>query len=184
MKLICTICGKEFETQGGNVKYCSTDCKREGQRQRRKEWEARTGYKEKQRQAAADHRAEQARQAEQEAKEAARKKKSAETKAKRKIERKETAELEAKAAEGNKIARMKLALKQGNALEYWKLRKEIIMEENERFNTISKNTVGGIDVYDDAFEYKVLELFKEQSDNRGKQGYSEADRESGKYYDE
>lgn len=68
IKIICHICGKEFETNGGNVKYCSMACKREGQRQCRKEWEARTGYREKQRQAAEEYRSEKARQAEQEEK--------------------------------------------------------------------------------------------------------------------
>lgn len=163
LKLICPICGKEFETQGGNVKYCSLDCKRDGQRQRRKEWEARTGYKEKQRQAAADHRAEQARQAEQEAKEAARKKKSAETKAKRKKERQEAAKLAQRAENGEMVALLRLALKNGNTLEYWRLRKEMILEEDEKTGRISNNIVGGVSVYAGDFEYQVLAALEERS---------------------
>lgn len=162
-RLKCAICGSEFEVLRGNAKYCSEKCRKEGQRMRRQEWENRTGYKEKQRQAAVEHRAELVRIAEQEEKEANRKRKAAETKARRKKERKQTADLKAKAAEGDKLARMKLALKQGNALEYWRLYKEIYMEENERLNMIGKNTVGGIDIYDDAFEYKIVELLKEQN---------------------
>lgn len=162
MKQICAICGKEFEVKGGNVKYCGMDCKREGQRRRRKEWEVRTGYREKQRQAASDYRAERYRIAEQEAKEANRKKKAAETKARRKKERQINAILEARASNGDKVALMRMALKQKNTLEYWRIYKEFIIEENERLNMVGKNTVGGIDVYDDAFEFKVLELLKEQ----------------------
>ena len=161
--LKCPICGKEFEAQGGNVKYCSTSCKREGQRIRRKEWECRTGYKEKQRAAAAELRAEQARVAEQEEKEAERKRKAAETKARRKRERKEAAEMKAKSAQGDKLSLLQLAIKEGNALEYWRLRKEIVLEEDERFDRMGKHILGGIDVYEDAFEYKVLELIKEKN---------------------
>lgn len=163
MKLICPICGKAFESQGGNVKYCSPDCKQEGQRQRRKEWEARTGYKEKQRQAAADHRAEQARQAEQEAKEAARKKKSADTKARRKKERQEAAELAQRAEKGDRTALLRLALKSGNTLEYWRLRKEMILEEDEKRGRISNIIVGGISVYAGDFECQVLAALEERS---------------------
>lgn len=182
-KVMCIICGKEFKTQGGNVKYCSEKCRRDGQRKRRIEWEKRTGYKEKQRLAAAEHRVELARIAEQEEKEAQRKRKAAETKAKRKKEREETAELEVKAAAGNKIAHMKLALKKGNVLEYWRMYKEIYMEDNERFDMIGKNMVGGIDVYDDAFEYKIELLLKEQREKQYVQGNAEAVRKSGEYYD-
>lgn len=160
MKVICAICSKEFETQGGNVKYCSTNCKREGQRQRRKEWEVRTGYKEKQRQAAIYHRAEQARQVEEEAKEATRKKKSAETKAKRKKKRNAVAELEKKAAEGNKWALARLALKEGKVLEYWCLRKELVQEEDEKARLVSNVIVGGLSVYEDNFECKIMEQLK------------------------
>ncbi len=46
----CEICGKEFTAKAGNVKYCSPECKEEGKQQRRKKWEERTDYKEKQRQ--------------------------------------------------------------------------------------------------------------------------------------
>lgn len=179
--IICAICGREFQIKGGNVKYCSTDCKKVGQRQRRKEWETRTGYREKQRAATADYRAEQARIAEQEVKEADQKRKAAETKARRKKERKEAAELKAKAAKGDKMSLLRLALKEGNALEYWRLYKEIVLEENERLDMVGRNTVGGIDVYDDAFEYKVLELLREQREKKEAQGYT---KETGEYYDE
>lgn len=157
LKQICAICNKEFEKQGGNVKYCSAGCKREGQRQRRKEWEVRTGYKEKQRQAAIHHRA---KQVEQEAKEAARKKKSAETKAKRKNERNAVAELEKKAADGNKWALARLALKKGKVLEYWRLRKELVQEEDEKAMLVSNVIVGGLSVYEDDFECKIMEQLK------------------------
>lgn len=183
-RIKCAICGKEFEVPGGNAKYCSEKCRKDGQRMRRQEWESRTGYKEKQRRIAAEHRAEVARIAELEEKEANRKRKAAETKARRKKERKQTAELEAKAAEGNKLARMKLALKQGNALEYWRLYKEIVIEENERLNMVGKNTVGGIDIYDDVFEYKVVELLKEQSRNREIKRHTKTDVVGGECYDE
>lgn len=162
-KLICAICGKEFEVLGGNAKYCGEKCRKEGQRMRRLEWESRTGYKEKQRQAVAEHRAELARIAEQEAKEAARKKKSADTKARRKKERQEAVELAQRAENGDKIALLRIALKKGNILEYWRLRKEITLEEDEKTGRISNIVIGGTSVYAGDFEYQVLAALEERS---------------------
>lgn len=160
MKKICTICGKEFETLSGRANYCGSDCKRIGQRQRRKEWEARTGYRDKQRKAAADLRAEQAKAVELEAKKSERKRRAAENRIKRKKERQESKELQERAERGDKIALMWLALRQRNIMEYWRIRKEIVLDEDERLGTTGKNTVGGIDVYDDAFEYKIMEMLQ------------------------
>lgn len=47
--LTCTICKNDFETTHPNTKYCSDDCRRIGNANRRKQWEDETGYKEKQR---------------------------------------------------------------------------------------------------------------------------------------
>jgi len=38
-KVICPICGKEWETKAKNAKYCSLTCRAEGERIRRKIWE-------------------------------------------------------------------------------------------------------------------------------------------------
>lgn len=160
-KILCSICGKEFEARGGNVKYCSIECRKEGQRRSRKEWEDRTGYKEKQRQAAANHRAEQARKAEQEAKEASRKKKATETKAKRKKRRQEAAALTQRAESGERAALLRLALENGNVVEYWRLRKEQVMEDDEKTGRISNNLVGGISVYAGDFEHQAMAALEE-----------------------
>lgn len=160
MKKICVICGKEFETLSGRANYCGSACKRIGQRQRRKEWEVRTGYRDKQRKAAAELRAEQAKAAELEAKKIDRKRRAAENRIRRIKERQESKELQERAEKGDKIALMRLALKQRNVLEYWRIRKAIVLDEDERLGTTAKNTVGGIDVYDDAFEYKVVEMLQ------------------------
>ncbi len=160
--LKCTICDKEFEAPGGNVKYCSMQCKKEGQRKSRQEWENRTGYKEKQRIAKAELRAELARKAEQDAKENTRKKKSAETKAKRKKERQKATELAQKAENGDMVSLLRLALKNGNTLEYWRLRKEMILEEDAKTGRISNCLIGGISVYTGDFEYQIMAALEEK----------------------
>lgn len=48
-RTVCPICGKEFEKQKPNAKYCSDPCRQKGRYEHRKAWEERTGYKEKQR---------------------------------------------------------------------------------------------------------------------------------------
>ena len=45
----CAVCGKEFDAKSPNTKYCSAICKERGNYLRRKEWEERTGFYEKQR---------------------------------------------------------------------------------------------------------------------------------------
>lgn len=162
-KLKCAICGQEFESSSGNSKYCSMDCRQAGRYRKRKEWEERTDYKEKQRIAVAEYRAEQEKKAEKEAKAADRRRKCAETRARHKREREEIEELEKKAKKGDRLAKLRLAMYKGDILEYWKQYRDIIIEEDERLGKVSKATIGGISAYDDAFEYKVLELIKEQA---------------------
>ena len=158
----CVICGNQFVRTGGNTKYCSDDCKKAGQKKRRQEWEKRTGYKEKQRQAANERRIEAARIAEQEEKERNRKKKSAETKARRKKEREQLAKYKKAAEQGDKVAMMNLARREDDFHTYWRLYKELILEENEKFNRIGFHTVGGIDVYEDMFENKIIEILNKK----------------------
>lgn len=38
-KIVCLICGREFETKRPNKKYCSFTCKEAGRKIRRMEWE-------------------------------------------------------------------------------------------------------------------------------------------------
>ena len=45
----CVICGKLFTRENGNGKYCSRKCSEIGSKAKRKEWELRTGYREKKR---------------------------------------------------------------------------------------------------------------------------------------
>lgn len=118
--------------------------------------------KKKQRQAAADYRAERVKQTEQEEKGTIRKKKAAETKAKRKKERQEVSELRRKAEKGDKFALLKLALINGDMFEYWRLRKEMILEEDEKTGYISNIVIGGISVYAGDFEYQIMAQLEEK----------------------
>lgn len=38
-KVNCKICGAEFETNAPNACYCSAECKIQGARQKRRQWE-------------------------------------------------------------------------------------------------------------------------------------------------
>jgi len=37
--ITCSICGKKFNSTRNNAKYCSAECKVEGAKQKRKNWE-------------------------------------------------------------------------------------------------------------------------------------------------
>ena len=158
-ELTCSICGKEFATQAGNVKYCSPECKEEGKQQRRKEWEERTDYKEKQRQIMKAYRgkvAEEERQAAIKIKEqqAIERQKEAERQSKE-----QQAELRKKAAAGDPFARMYLA--EPNSKEYWEAYKQYEIEYAASWGRESTRTVNDISVQDPCFSHKVVEAIKE-----------------------
>lgn len=47
-------------------------------------------------------------------------------------------------------------------MEYWRLRKEMIIEEDAKAGHISNTTIGGISVYAGDFEYQIMALLEEK----------------------
>ena len=130
-------------------------CREIGNKKRRKEWEQRTGYAEKQKLMARKNRCNKP--------EAGHKKKS-EQKDSAKNQKQEKLiknNLEQRANEGDLYALGILALKRGDVLEYWRLRKEKYIAEDERTGRTGDVLVGGISPYSDNFEHYVLDQIKD-----------------------
>ena len=158
-KLTCSICGKEFTTQAGNVKYCSPECREEGKQQRRKEWEDKTDYKEKQRQAMQIYRGkitEEERQAAIKIKEQQAIERQQED-ARRRSE--QQALLREKAATGDAFSRMRIA--EPNSKEYWEAYKQYEIEYAASWGKESTRTVNDISVHDPCFGSKVVQAIKD-----------------------
>lgn len=154
---ICPICGKEFTAAKGNVKYCSPDCRAAGNREKRKSWEDRTDYREKQRLAAQQYREEKAQEERREA-EKANKKKQAAIKRKQTIaQKKAREELLAAAEGGDYFALMELAQENGDNIAYWHWYKEYEIDYAESWGRKSTRTVNDISVYNPEFERLVVQ---------------------------
>lgn len=157
---ICPICGTEFTTEKGNHKFCSDACRIEGAKLARKEWEDRTGFREKQREKMRLYRAQVT---------AEKAKKRAELRAKRQKELQEKQKqitLENRKREqklieaGDPRARMRQLTP--SCLEYW-----IAFQEAELNNSIesgepSSTTVNGISIYVDHFPEEALQSVKDR----------------------
>lgn len=154
---ICAVCGKTFTPGVGNAKYCSEACRQEGRRQRRKEWEARTDYLEKQRQAAQEYR---------EAKAAASKQAAAASEAREATNRRrrelyrakaDAAALERQAAAGDVLARYGAAIRQGDntTTEYWTAMQAYLLSFRKQFPATGTLYVNGISIDDPNFPDKV-----------------------------
>lgn len=148
----CLICGKSFSTKSTNVKYCP-DCKKVGAELQRKRWEERTNYKERQRVAAQVRRNNKVEQEQTERVQ----RNEATKKEIRESQEKNQRRLEKRARDGDLTALRALAMKNRDAREYWRLYKELCIAEDERMGRVGNNLVGGISVYEDNFEYLVLE---------------------------
>ncbi|NLL91201.1 MAG: hypothetical protein GX222_02130 [Ruminococcaceae bacterium] len=153
----CVICNKPFTATAARAKYCSVKCRAIGADKARKEWEANSNYKEKQRQKMRDRRSEEIaelkriREEEWETREA---KENKEYEARKKRER---AEMKRKAKAGDREAKMYIAEEEGDLLEYWRLFKEDFLENENKSKYKVLYIVGGIDIYEDDFEYLVVE---------------------------
>ena len=158
-ELNCSLCGKKFTAKAGNVKYCSPECKEEGKQQRRKEWEERTDYKEKQRQIMKVYRG----KVTEEERQAAKKIKEQQTLERQEEDERQSkerqAELRKKAAAGDPFARMNLA--EPNSKEYWEAYKQYEIEYAASWGRESTRTVNDISVHDPCFGRKVVEAIKE-----------------------
>lgn len=158
-ELNCSLCGKKFTAKAGNVKYCSPECKEEGKQQRRKEWEERTDYKEKQRQIMKVYRG----KVTEEERQAAIKVREQQTLERQKEAERQSkerqAELRKKAAAGDVFARMNLA--ELSSEEYWEAYKQYEIEYAANWGRESTRTVNDISVHDPCFGRKVVEAIKE-----------------------
>lgn len=159
IKRICPICGQEFTTNRSNTKYCSDRCKAEGAKLTRKKWEAKTDYKEKQRQRMQAYRSEQAEeQARLRAAEAQRLRaeRAAEFKKHKTALRRQ---LKAKASAGDPLARMQLS--NPLQLEYWQAYKDYELQYANQSGQPSTRTVNGVSIYDTHFPEEVVQAIKE-----------------------
>lgn len=156
----CPICGKSFNTPL-TKKYCSSECTKEGQRRTRKDWEERTGYKEKKRQWTKDYRTKQ-REVNQGIIEKEDKKRAAAQKRQDAIRRKKAQkELEAAAANGDIDAQMDLALDRDDMRTYYTLYRESIIKNDDEFNVknrYGRHIIAGADVYDPDFVEKAVAM--------------------------
>lgn len=137
MKYICAVCGREFEKDKGNHKYCSDECRAKGSRAIRKRWESDTGYTERQRLAIAKRRAD--------AKPTAKRQQ-------RKLREARVPVVKDGIAEQLLAARLK-----GDHLEYWQLFQKYEINNAEQQGYFSKCKVNGISVYHPQFVDLVLD---------------------------
>lgn len=154
---ICAICGKKFIAQAPNAKYCSVECQVKGKNARRREWEQKSGYAEKQRAKYKEYREMKTREAEKALKEAEKNarinKKRQDTKAKNKRRGKLI-----EAAEAGDLEAMRLLMlgEYGNASpEYWEAFKIQNLEYAKSMNTESDIKVNNISIQDDNFSLAV-----------------------------
>lgn len=155
----CKVCGAVFRPGSSSALYCSEACRKIGTRQARKQWEAKTDYRAKQREYQSRRRQEDAK---------AKEKKATETEAKREGARRRSqaqarALLEEKAAAGDHFARMLLAKRAGDLLTYWKEFAAYEIEFAENAGYPSKRTVNGISVYLPDFAEQVIREAKERN---------------------
>jgi hypothetical protein len=142
----CPVCDTEFESHKLSQKYCSEDCRlvrvRENDRiRKRKERAEEKAIREKEKQ--------RIKQAKAEAREKEDAKRTSE----------QQAELEKKAAQGDALARMRIA--KPNSKEYWEAYKDYEIEYAESWGRESTRTVNDISVHEPNFGRKVVEAIKE-----------------------
>lgn len=162
----CLICGKPF-IASGSAKYCSPDCTKAGELKARKEWEERTGYREKKAQWTREYRDKQA-QAQREIGMKEAKKQTAAQKRRDTIRRKKALkQLTSAASNGDIDAQMDLAFDNGDMHTYYTLLKQSILDNDKALNIkdpCGKNLIGGVDVYDPFFVENVLDQLEEDDD--------------------
>lgn len=158
----CAVCEKVFTSKNWNEKYCSPLCRASGSKKVREEWEKSNDYKSKQRERMR-HKRKEERNAMQQHRQNKRKKiaESSNNENEHREEQRLSA-LQSKAKKGDLNALQQLALHQGDALEYWRLYKEKILESEKKFGCGGIHLVGGIDIYENNFEFLVLEQLQKR----------------------
>lgn len=158
-RLNCSICHVEFTTTSRNAKYCSEECRQEGTYQQRKEWESKTNYKEKQREAMQQYRKEKT-----EIKnvinieERNRKDKERKKETEKRINERQ-AELMDRVKAGDPLARMTVAKPQ--SIEYWEAYQDYAINYAESSGEDSRRIVNGISVHEPDFAEKVILTIEE-----------------------
>lgn len=155
----CPICGAEFTTEAPRQKYCSTACRRAGERAVRAAWVQKSGHREKDREAHRVRREEQKRQRDEleRSKDLQRQEES-----QRKAEE-IRADFAARCAAGDISALQQRAKATGGNLsrEYWEQYQAGILKEAEAGYT-GDTQVNGISVYSDTFADDVLQTIEER----------------------
>ena len=155
----CPICGAEFTTEAPRKKYCSTACRRAGERAVRAAWVQKSGHREKDR---LRHR--QKRETERQAKD----ERTAEASARREEEiavRLEHIrnEFEKRCSAGD-IHALLIREKSVNGItgrKYWELFRSCVIEEAEKTGVITETFVNGISVYSDLFADDVVQSIQD-----------------------
>ncbi len=146
----CVVCGKLFEVEKGNAKYCSQACRDIGTAQKRKQWETRTDYAAKQRERTALYReklnAERLQAAEQKRIEDAVNQQQAEETAAAERE----AQFQKRIAAGDPLAVMIQAQQKGDLRQYLKAFQQYELSAYRGGNTAEK-AVNGVCVTDPDF---------------------------------
>lgn len=137
MKKKCAFCGAEFEPGQPCMKYCSPECRKGGERQKRKEWEARTDFNGKRREARKLEKAQNS------------------PIQPRKQMPREILGPQPKRETGKAPARPDCYSR-----KYWNRFQDDEIHFAESMNRISQRTVNGISVYDPEFSEKVIESIK------------------------
>jgi hypothetical protein len=165
-KVKCSVCGKTFTTDRHNAKYCSALCRAQGAIAARDKWEKDTDYTTKQRLLMRQRRLEEVdaiRQKQEQDSAEVIKELNAAADA---VHKEELKEIRKKAKQGDLFAQQRLALEKGDSLAYWRLYKEMILQDEENYprKRSGLQLVGGIEVHTDNFEYLVMDqLNKKES---------------------
>lgn len=146
----CLVCGQPFTPITGNNLYCGPTCAKTGNARKRKEWEARSGYREKKR-IEAQQRREAIKAAEQAEREAA---------LQRRLE-----QLSSDRSEPTKtdpFSQMLESGKNGNrSPEYWEAYKAYSLAWAKQFGKIDMSTVNGIPIISENFGQLVSDSIAE-----------------------
>jgi len=152
--LICTVCNQSFETDHSNNKYCSDECRKQGRKNKRKNWETETNYNEKQRINKTVQRQQKKEVKTVEEIERIRLKEAEINQ--RTVENHEQRinDLDKNAKNGEPLARMRLA--KPNSKEYWEAYQQYEMEQCKGSNRTIR-LVNEISIFEEDFAGKVLE---------------------------
>lgn len=152
----CVVCNNEFFTRHGGALYCCEACAKKGKTIRRKQWERRTNYVAKQREAARKRRQADAELLQRTTSEAQRKTRAEAEEDKRLFLLRQKEDLKRRADQGDPLARMNIAAMY--SAEYWEAYRDYLYQFSAELGAKEPKTiVNGIPITDPDFVSKVLE---------------------------